>query len=316
MADKVINANAALGLLKDFQRRTVKHVFHHLYKRQNSSRRFLVADEVGLGKTMVARGIVAKAIEHLEEEGIVKRIDIVYVCSNAAIAQQNINRLNVTGEKEYALATRLTLLPLELSNLGSRKINFVSFTPGTTFDLKNTTGVWKERRLLFHLLSEIPGSDKFALRTMLRCGVGKKRWRQKLSEPLHYDKVLVQSFLDDLISDSVFRDELDSVLRKFQRGKSEWPKQHIVQRNQLIGNLRKRLASACVEALEPDLVILDEFQRFKDLLSDESEAGELAMELMNYPDVRVVRHTLQDAHPLRRRRESLRGLLAHAAFSV
>lgn len=288
MADKVIDANAELGLLKDFQRRTVRHVFHHLYKRQNSSRRFLVADEVGLGKTMVARGIVAKAIEHLEEEGIVDRIDIVYVCSNAAIAQQNINRLNVTGEKEYALATRLTLLPLELRNLGSRKINFVSFTPGTTFDLKNTTGVWKERRLLFHLLSEIPGLDKFALRTMLRCGVGKKRWRQKLSEPLHYDKVLVQSFLDDLTSDSVFRAELDSVLRKFQRGKTEWPKHHIVQRNQLIGNLRKRLASACVEALEPDLVILDEFQRFKDLLSGESEAGELAQELMNYPDVRVL----------------------------
>ena len=288
MVDKVINVNAELGLLKDFQRRTVNHVFRRLYKTQNSSRRFLVADEVGLGKTMVARGIVAKAIEHLKDEGIVDRIDIVYVCSNAAIAQQNINRLNVTGQKEYALATRLTLLPLELSNLGSRRINFVSFTPGTTFDLKTSTGTWKERRLLFHLLSEIPGLDTFALRAMLRCGVGAKRWRNKLSEPLDYDKGLVQSFLDELISDVGFRSELESVCRKFQRGKSEWPKEHIVRRNLLIGGLRKRLASACVEALEPDLVILDEFQRFKDLLSDESEAGELAQELMNYPDVRVL----------------------------
>ena len=40
--------------------------------------------------------------------------------------------------------------------------------------------------------------------------------------------------------------------------------------------------------LEPDLIILDEFQRFKDLLGNESDAGELAQELMNYPDVRVL----------------------------
>jgi len=40
--------------------------------------------------------------------------------------------------------------------------------------------------------------------------------------------------------------------------------------------------------LEPDLVILDEFQRFKDLLSNDSDAGELAQEIMCYPDVRVL----------------------------
>ena len=115
MTDKTIDVKAEMALLKDFQRRTVNHAFRRLYRRQHNSRRFLVADEVGLGKTMVARGIIAKAIEHLEEEGIVDRIDIVYVCSNAAIAQQNVNRLNVTGQQEYALATRLTLLPLEIA---------------------------------------------------------------------------------------------------------------------------------------------------------------------------------------------------------
>jgi hypothetical protein len=44
-----------------------------------------------------------------------------------------------------------------------------------------------------------------------------------------------------------------------------------------------------VHALEPDLiVILDEFQRFKDLLGGESEAAELARMLFEYPDVRVL----------------------------
>jgi len=49
----------------------------------------------------------------------------VYVCSNAAIARQNINRLNVTwnnldsGEEgsTMTLATRLTLLPLHFKDL-------------------------------------------------------------------------------------------------------------------------------------------------------------------------------------------------------
>ena len=111
MTEKTIDVNAEMALLKDFQRRTVRHAFRRLYRRQHNSRRFLVADEVGLGKTMVARGIIAKAIEHLEEEGVVDRIDIVYVCSNADIAKQNINRLNVTRNEEFNLPTRLTLLP-------------------------------------------------------------------------------------------------------------------------------------------------------------------------------------------------------------
>ena len=38
------------------------------------------------------------------------------------------------------------------------------------------------------------------------------------------------------------------------------------RRDTLIGELRGLLAAACVEALEPDLVILDEFQRFRHLL--------------------------------------------------
>ena len=44
------------------------------------------------------------------------------------------------------------------------------------------------------------------------------------------------------------------------------------------------LARSCVRALEPDLVILDEFQRFRDLLDGESEAAELARLLFDEAD--------------------------------
>src|SRR3954466_5386149 len=105
--------------LKDFQRATVEHAFHRLFEADDSTHRFLVADEVGLGKTMVARGVVAKAIEHLRARKV-KRIDVVYICSNAEIARQNIGRLAVGGEVA-AFASRLTLLPSQLHALEERE---------------------------------------------------------------------------------------------------------------------------------------------------------------------------------------------------
>ena len=51
--------------LKGFQRATVEYAFERLYRAPDSTRRFLVADEVGLGKTLVARGLIAKALDHL-----------------------------------------------------------------------------------------------------------------------------------------------------------------------------------------------------------------------------------------------------------
>src|SRR5580704_15217704 len=104
-----------LDLLKDFQRETVEYVFRRMYTDPNPTTRFLVADEVGLGKTKVAQGLLARALQHLDDK--IKRIDIVYVCSNQAIAKQNLNRLNPLPGADFNFATRLTLLPLELRGL-------------------------------------------------------------------------------------------------------------------------------------------------------------------------------------------------------
>src|SRR5947209_8034228 len=87
--DRKPETASILAHLKDFQRATVEYVFHRMYLDKDYVHRFLVADEVGLGKTLVARGIIAKAIDHLWDRN--QRIDIVYVCSNADIARQNIS---------------------------------------------------------------------------------------------------------------------------------------------------------------------------------------------------------------------------------
>ncbi len=135
---------------------------------------FLVADEVGLGKTIVARGLVARAINHLQHKGV-KRIDVIYICSNADIASQNIRRLNVTGRADFNLSSRITLLPLQLRQLNQNGLNFVSFTPGTSFDFGQRTGQAAERALLFRLLEHAWGKhtmNRSGAYRLMRAGKG------------------------------------------------------------------------------------------------------------------------------------------------
>src|ERR1051326_5212580 len=84
--------------LKDFQRRTVDYAFKRMYLDRDFTKRFLVADEGGLGKTLVARGVIAKVVDHLWDR--VERIDVVYICSNADIARQNIARLFIADKHD------------------------------------------------------------------------------------------------------------------------------------------------------------------------------------------------------------------------
>ena len=170
------HAGPALAPLKVFQRRTVDYVFDRFYGSAETVRQFLVADEVGLGKTMVARGVIARMIEHLWDA--TKRIDILYICSNQAIAAQNLNRLNVLGRRELALPTRMTLVPLQLrgqAGLDANKVNFISLTPGTTFDLRSATGVTQERALLRHLLHDLVSHPR-GLHNLLQVTAGVDGW--------------------------------------------------------------------------------------------------------------------------------------------
>jgi len=287
MSTQKIDVAAAMSGLKDFQRRTVDYVFNRMYLDESPARRFLVADEVGLGKTMVARGIIAKVVERLQSQKI-DRIDILYICSNATIAQQNLNRLNVTDQETSSFATRLTLLPTELASLKANGINFISFTPGTTFDLRSRGGRVEERVLIYHMLAGRFGIRKTPLFNLLQAKVQRAAWIWWIREyETKYDEPLAEAFRNHIESDHTFLEELQAVCHEFRRAKrihgglSE-------KRYRMIGELRRRLADVCIDALEPDLVILDEFQRFRDLLTGQDEAAELAQQLFLHPEVRVL----------------------------
>jgi Type III restriction enzyme, res subunit len=151
------SAASVLAGLTHFQRNTVEHVIDRLYG-SDPTDRFLVADETGLGKTMVARGVIARTIEELQHNDDVDRIDVVYVCSNLDLAQQNLRKLNVSGDDHHGIASRLTLLAKHSGQFtppgqGQLKaVNLVSFTPGTSFSKGWRSGTAEERAMLFLLL--------------------------------------------------------------------------------------------------------------------------------------------------------------------
>jgi hypothetical protein len=286
---------ATLSPLKPFQRRTVDHAFERLFLAPDSTTRFLVADEVGLGKTLVARGVIAKAIDHYWDN--VDRIDIVYICSNQSIARSNLPKLQVTGEQErsFALATRLTMLATELApredeaSFGDSKVNFISFTPGTSFQMGHSGGMAKERRVLFHLLDGLV-EPRIGLMNLTQGAVQRtKRWRKNLRQnPLPLDEGIYWEFRKGFRANIRLRKEIDEAIEWwFHKKRKRYPREATTTRNRLLGELRRMLADLCVQALEPDLIILDEFQRFKGMLEARDDyrdpAAEIAQALFNAP---------------------------------
>ena len=305
------SVDANLERLKPFQRRMVDHAFHRLFEAQDSTGRFLVADEVGLGKTLVARGIIARAIDHLWND--VRRIDIIYICSNGSIARANLPKLQVGGadEQSFALATRLTMLATQLApreghpGLAGRRLNFVSLTPGTSFNMGNSSGQRQEREVLFDLLAPLIG-PRTALMNLLQGRIANKNdWRKGLAgESRPMDEDIRKRFDGRFNERADLQHELCEVLDTwFRRYREDWPAPARSRRDQVIKKLRNLLADVCVGALEPDLVILDEFQRFKSLLdprnADRDSAVELAQALFRAraSDGKRVRTLLLSATP-------------------
>jgi hypothetical protein len=294
------DAASVLAHLTSFQNATVAHVMKRLHS-DEGTRRFLVADETGLGKSMVARGVIARTIERLQGDSSVGRIDIIYVCSNRDLARQNLSRLDVLGGSNLPVADRLTMLAAhthrfdEAPTVGGKGVNLVSFTPGTSFDMGWRTGQAPERALLFLLLEGPLGLTGYTATAGLRLLQGTVHRLETFRRSVETLRADLVDGLNVTIADSFAATAQSSgLLRRFvslveQLGRRRaLTDEETKAAKDLTGELRAALARASVDALKPDLIILDEFQRFRHLLDPEEPAGELAHALFEHGEARVL----------------------------
>ena len=223
-------------------------------------------------------------------------MDVVYICSNSTIARQNINRLNKTGQKNHRLPDRITLLPRDLKRLGEQKVNFISFTPGTSFDLRSKGGRSEERALLYWLIPDDWRTNERGALSLLTGSKARDRFKGQVEElrragaldsglQTKFHEALAKPAADEAIGTLKAR---FLTLAEHLGGRETLRDDERAEQQHIVSQLRGILAGVCIHSLEPDLVILDEFQRFTDLLHGDDEASALAQELFKYPDVRVL----------------------------
>ncbi len=307
------NISSALDMLLDFQNANVDYCYRQLYEK--NIHKMLVADEVGLGKTLVAKGVIARAFRKYLLEGNPSienpTFNVVYICSNLTLARQNIARLNIMNDDNYVSDNidRLTLLAYETNE--KRKIFSInSLTPGTSFHTIENPGTEDERKIIYSLLigNEELKTKKNQLWWLLRDRVSKDNWGHKATSALCGGKILKkglsQEFIEEikknppsnklknkskglLINDST---TLYDVLLQCAETSRKNSKPNINVRL-LIGNLRKVLSKCCIKYLGADIFILDEFQKFPQLLkteNDGNEVNEVAKSIFNIPDAKVL----------------------------
>lgn len=300
-----INERVMSGL-KDFQRATVDRIYH-LY--ETGQRRVLVSDEVGLGKTLIARGTVARIAKLRQQEGD-DLFKVVYICSNGAIADQNLQKLRITNEvrTEKVSSSRLSMQHLHIFNQESdtellhRYIQLIPLTPDTSFRMTAGTGTVGERALIFAILRRLPEMAN----DLPELDVAMKDWAYAAWPGYRdwYEKCVVQcdeksggKYLAYML-ENVDREMLkpwkedmncyQGLIRLCDRIRDNGGKR--VGENAVIGQLRMIFAQISLERLQPDLVIMDEFQRFRDLLVSDpnSEIHMLADKFFHAKDVRML----------------------------
>lgn len=318
--------------LKDFQSATVDYVYDQFYKHNRN--KFLVADEVGLGKTIVAKGLLAMAYKNFKSTSNNKTFNAIYICSNQSLARQNLKKLNFLEDKDVIEnpLTRLTYLALKRKSSNSGfKID--SLTPGTSLHLTNSAGVVDERGIIYSLLTyfSVFIERKNGLKWILRGTSSFENWqniyRNYVNNRDAIHPKLFQKFRQNLMNTEVTQNDLPKCFETINRKEpiSLWHiliklceiidgrNEHLYNfKTEIVRKLRHTLIHSCLEYLDADIFILDEFQRYNELIKDYDDENisptiELAKAVFSIPNTKILMLSATPFKPYTKNFEEISG---------
>lgn len=269
---------------KDFQRITADRI-EEIF-RNGSQKRVLLADEVGLGKTIIAKEVIDR-VRNLRQEKHDDMFRVVYVCSNINIVHQNTKNLGMRKQLNIG-ESRLSMQHLVIQEQvkGIKEENgyradgkyedgtmpelLIPLTPGTSFSMCNSYGNVNERALIYCMLRAMGYIDNemdSPAQEFFCDGVKPGSWAYHTGNYANRIQTCGQDYVSKIHAKLSAKSDFIALLNKLKvhllgEEAISTPKRHI------LCGLRMIFAQISIDELEPDLVIMDEFQRFSSLIAD------------------------------------------------
>lgn len=269
---------------KDFQRATADRI-EEIFRNGNQ-RRVLLADEVGLGKTIIAKEVIER-VRNFRRKKPNDIFRVVYVCSNVNIVHQNTRNLGIDKQlniNESRLSMQHLLIQeqvitFEKENCYNSDVKYedrkmpellIPLTPGTSFSMSCGYGNVNERALIYcmlHAMGIINDEMDEEAQKLFCNGVKWDNWKFYIANYFNRINTCGEEYITKIYAKISSQESFNTLLDKLKAyllGEETRcdPKRY------LLCGLRIMFAQISIGELEPDLVIMDEFQRFSSLITD------------------------------------------------
>lgn len=277
--------------LSDFQSATVRYIERRFREGQ---RRMLVADEVGLGKTWIAKGVIASEYEQWCRHNTSKKthMNIYYICSSQQLVAQNLKKLNFTEDSKCIVSSVDRISLLSLKTLGEDvPLRIFALTPDTSFNERQGLGTKDERYIVYAILSRYEDFKQCSVGLDdLMEGYWEIQWDTEIYAEYYQSRIrneVASSFVNRLKKKIITENDAPkcysiyglhhemslwklvlNVSRRFHGGSKNVP---LAVYTETIGAMRKILTDVCLELMDADIFIMDEFQRYSQLLDCDGE---------------------------------------------
>ena len=278
---------------KDFQEATAERIFQ-VFKTEGQNR-VLLADEVGLGKTIIAKTVIEKVAKWHKDDLKDDFFKVVYICSNANIARQNSRKLGIPKENCVEVSQgRLSMQHLKIYMQESEDHDYmqlIPLTPITSFATVKSSGSVSERALMYALMKRMDcfkhmkGFKEF----MSNNTKAFYEWAMTEYEGLviKCNNICGNRYISEMVEalNKKISPELIDIIRERS---SLAIHEESYSNNDILTELRTIFAQISLDKLEPDLVIMDEFQNFRQLLHAESETGMIVEKFLKHDSTKVL----------------------------